>query len=59
MATLSVSCVYANFSHFHLGIFRLRIFYLFKCPFKLSKKCLLLFGENSVKVWILFDISSE
>ena len=50
MATLSVSCVYANFSHFHLGIFRMRIFCLFKFPFKLSKKCLLLFGENSVKV---------
>ena len=23
---------------------------LFKCPLKLSKKCLLLFGNNSVKV---------
>ena len=31
-------------------IFSLRILYLFKCPLKLSKKCLLLFGNNSVKV---------
>ena len=31
-------------------IFSLRIFYLFKCPLKLSKKCSLLFGNNSVKV---------
>ena len=37
MAKLSVSCVYANFSHLYVGIFCLRIFYLFKCPFKLSK----------------------
>ena len=40
-------------------IFSLRIFSLFKCPLKLSKQCLLLFGNNSVKVWILFDMSSE
>ena len=33
-----------------LGIFCLRIFFPFKCPFKFSKKCLLLFGHNSVKV---------
>ena len=42
--------VHANFSHFYLGIFSLRICYLFKCPLKLSKKFLLLFGNNSVKV---------
>ena len=55
MAKLSVSCAHANFSHFYSGIFPLRIFCLFKCPLKLSKKCLLLFGNNSVKMWILFD----
>ena len=50
MAKLSVSCVYADFSHFYVGIFCLRIFCLLKCPLKLSKKCLLLFGKNSVKL---------
>ena len=40
-------------------IFSLRIFCLFKCPLKLLKQCLLLFGNNSAKVWILFDMSSE
>ena len=52
------SCVHANFSHFYLGIFSLRIFCQFECPLILSKKCLLLFGNNSVKVWILFDMTS-
>ena len=37
MAKLSVPCVYANFSHFYLGIFCLRILCLFKCPLKLKK----------------------
>ena len=41
MAKLSASCVHANFLHFYLGIFSLRIFCLYKCPLKLSKKCLL------------------
>ena len=59
MAKLSVLCVHANFSHFYFVIFSLRIFCLFKCPLKLSKKCLLLFGNNSVKVWIPFDMSSK
>ena len=39
--------VHANVSHFYLGIFSLKIFCLFECPSKLSKKCLLLFGNNS------------
>ena len=31
-----------------------------KCPLKLKKKkCLLLFSNNSVKVWILLDMSSN
>ena len=34
-------CVCANVSHFYLGIFSLRIFCLYKCPLKLSIKCLL------------------
>ena len=59
MAKLSVSCEYANFPHLYLGIFRLRIFGLFKCPVKLSKNCLLLSGNNSVKVCVLFDVSFE
>ena len=50
MAKLSVSCVYANFSHFYLEIFSLRVFCLFKCPLKLSKKCLPLFSANSENV---------
>ena len=41
MAKLSTSCVHANFLHFYLGIFSLRIFCLYKCPMKLSEKCLL------------------
>ena len=45
--------VYANFSYFYLGIFCLRSFCLLKRTFKLSKKCLILFGNNSVNVWIL------
>ena len=44
--------LHANFSQFYLGIFFLRIFCLFKCPLKLSRKCLLLFGNDPVKVWI-------
>ena len=59
MARLSSSCVHANFPHFYFGIFSLRIFCLFKCPLKLSKKWLLLLGINSVKVWIQFDMSSK
>ena len=59
MAKLSVSCVHANFSHSYSGIFSFRIFCLFKCPLKLSKRYLLLFGNNSVKVWTLFDMSSK
>ena len=39
------SCVYANFSHFYLGIFC-----LFQFSLKLSKKCVLLFGNNSESV---------
>ena len=50
MAKLSVSCVYANFSHFYLESFSLRVFCLFKSPLKLSKKCLLLFSANSENV---------
>ena len=42
-----VLCIHANFSQFYLGIFSMKIFYLFKCPWKLSNKCLLLFGNNS------------
>ena len=45
--------------HTYFGIFSLRIFCLFKSPPKLPKKCLLLLGINSVKVWILFDMSSK
>ena len=30
-----------------------------KCPFKLSETRLLMFGNNSMKVWIPFDMSSE
>ena len=41
MAELSASCVHANFLHFYFWIFSLRIFCLYKCPLKLSKKCLL------------------
>ena len=72
--------MHANFSHFYLGIFSLRIFCLFRFPLKLSKKCLLLsgnnsvkseycliwaltmsilFGSNSLKVSVLFDMNSE
>ena len=53
-----VSCVYDNFSHFYLGV-SLRIFCPFKSPLKVSKKRFLLFGNNSVKVCLLFDMSSE
>ena len=49
IAKLSVLCVYATFSHFYLGIFCLKFFFLFKCPLKLSKKCLLQLGNNSGK----------
>ena len=41
MTKLSALCVFANVSHFYLGIFSLRIFCLYKCPLKLSIKCLL------------------
>ena len=44
--------------HFYQGIFSLSIFCLFKCSLKLSKKCSLFFGNNSVKVLILFDIGA-
>ena len=67
-----LGCVYANFSHFQLSIFRLRIFCLFKCPFRLSKilcKCeycliwvlnkSILFGSNSLKVSSLCDMYFE
>ena len=37
MAKWCVSCVYANFFHFYLGIFHLKVFCVLKCPFKLSK----------------------
>ena len=40
---LSVSCVYANFSYFYLRIFCLKIFCLFKCPFKLLRKVFAIF----------------
>ena len=40
----------ANFSHFQSGIFSLRIMCQFKCPLKLSRKCLLLLNNKSVKV---------
>ena len=59
MEKLSVLCVHGNFSHCYLGIFSLKIFYLFKCPLKISKKCLLLFGNNSVKKSMLFDMSCK
>ena len=72
MTKLSVSCVYANFSHFYLGIFCLRIFYLSKCPDCLVItlwKCeycliwalnkLILFGSNALKVSILCYMYSE
>ena len=53
-----MSCVHVNFSHFYFGIFSWKIFCLFKCQLKLPKKCLLLLGIiNSVKVWIMFDMS--
>ena len=48
-----------NFSHIYFGIFCLRIFDLFMCPLKLSKKYLLLFSNNSVKVQTLFDMCSQ
>ena len=41
MTKLSALCVFANVSHFYLGIFSLRMFCLYKCPLKLSIKCLL------------------
>ena len=50
MAKLSASCVHANFSHFYLEFTLLKIFCPFECSLKLSKKCLLVFGNNSVKV---------
>ena len=51
--------VRTNFSHVYFGIFCLRIFGLFSCPLKLSKKYLLLFSNNSVKVQTLFNMCSE
>ena len=38
MEKLSVLCVHGNFSHIYLGIYCLKIFYLFKCPLKISEK---------------------
>ena len=59
MEKLSALCVHGNFSHFCLGIFSFKIFCRFKCPLKISKKFLLLFGNNSVKETMLFDMSSK
>ena len=39
--------------------FSLGEFSLFKCPLKLQKKSLVLLGIYSVKVWILFHMSSK
>ena len=50
MMVMDAPYVHTNFLHFYLGIFSLRIFCMFKCPLKLPKKCLLLLGNNSVKV---------
>ena len=46
-------------SHTFTLEFSLGEFFLFKCPLKFPKKCLLLLGINSVKVWILFHMSSK
>ena len=40
------SYVHANFSHFYLGIFCLRISCLFQVSIETLKKCLLMFGNN-------------
>ena len=59
MAKLSASCVHANFSHLYLEFTLLKIFCPFECSLKLSKKCLLVFGNNSVKVSVSCDMFSE
>ena len=50
MVKLSISSVYDNFCHSYLGIFHMRIFFMFKCTFRLAKKWLLLFDNNSMGV---------
>ena len=55
---LSVLCLYANFSHFYFGSFCLTIFVCLSVHWK-SKKKKKLFDNTSMKMWILFDMSSE
>ena len=49
MTELSVSCAYANFSHFYLGVFYLRIFCL-ELVIETLKKVFNISSNNSVKM---------